>query len=88
MSTIGRINRETAKHLPATQYDHPSQIVTETMLTRGEKIATLQRWRQQIVDELAAGDDGMPTQRTSGRSHDLLTEITAAIDALAAAPER
>lgn len=86
MSTIGRINRDAAKHLPSTHYDSPSEIVTEPMLTRGEKIATLQRWRQQIVDELSAGDDGMPTRRSSGRSHDLMTEIEAALEKLSAAP--
>lgn len=83
MTGIARISPEAAKHHPASQYENPSQIVAEPMMTRGEKIATLHRWRQQIADELTAADDGMATQRTSGRHHQLMVEIDAALKALA-----
>lgn len=84
MATIAKINRDAAKHLPSSQYDHPSELVAEPLMTRGEKIATLNRWRQQIVEELAAGDEGMPTRRTSGRHHELISAIETALDDLAA----
>jgi len=79
MTTIARISRDNAKYRPASHYEHPSELVAEPMMTRGEKIATLNRWRQQITDELAAADDGMPTRRTSGQHHRLLEEITDAL---------
>ena len=82
MTKIASINRDAAKFLPASQYEQPADIVAEPLLTRGEKIATLQRWRQQIAEELTAGDEGMPTRHTSGRNHDLIGEIQTALDEL------
>lgn len=83
MATIAKINRDAAKHLPGSQYEHPSEIVAEPLMTRGEKIGTLNRWRQQIIEELSAGDEGMPTRRTSGRHHEILTGIETALSELA-----
>lgn len=82
MVTIAKINRDAAKHLPSSQYDHPSDVVAEPLMTRGEKIGTLNRWRQQVAEELAASDEGMPTQRTSGRHHALIGAIDAALGEL------
>lgn len=82
MATIAKINRDAAKNLPSSQFGHPLEIVTEPLLTRGEKIATLNRWRQQVLEELSAGDEGMPTQRTSGRHHEILTGIQHALTEL------
>lgn len=87
MATIAKINRDAAKHLPSSQFEHPSEIVQEPLLTRGEKIATLNRWRQQIIEELSAGDEGMPTRRTSGRHHDLMQSIDGALEELSAPPQ-
>lgn len=84
MATIAKINRDAAKHQPSSQFEHPSDIVAEPLLTRGEKIATLNRWRQQIIEELSAGDEGMPTRRTSGRHHDLMRSIDGALGELSA----
>ncbi len=79
MATIAKLNRNAAKHLPSSHYDHPSEVVSEPLMTRGEKIATLIRWRQQVAEELAAGDEGMPTRRSSGRHHDMIGAIESAL---------
>jgi hypothetical protein len=51
---ITKLNRSLAKQDPEGSFDSPLGIVCETMFTRGEKIATLNRWRQAILDELVA----------------------------------
>ena len=47
-------NRSLAKRDPEGTFEKPFVIVDETMFTRGEKIATLDRWRQSILAELTA----------------------------------
>ena len=51
---ITKLNRSLAKQDPEGTFESPLVIVDETMFTRGEKIATLDRWRQFILAELAA----------------------------------
>jgi hypothetical protein len=51
---ITHLNRSLAKQEPETSFRSPLGIVEETMLTRGEKLATLDRWRQSILEQLAA----------------------------------
>ena len=51
---IAKLNRGLAKQEPHSNFDTPFGIVEEMMFTRGEKIATLNRWRQAILDELVA----------------------------------
>jgi hypothetical protein len=51
---ITKLNRSLAKQDPEGNFDSPLGIVDETMFTRGEKIATLNRWRQAILEELIA----------------------------------
>jgi hypothetical protein len=46
------LNRIYAKTNPARVFDSPSEIVDERLLTRGEKLGTLDRWRRSILDEL------------------------------------
>jgi hypothetical protein len=52
--TIRPLNRSLAKQDPEGTFDSPLGIVEERLFTRGEKIATLNRWRQAILEELAA----------------------------------
>jgi hypothetical protein len=47
------LNRSLAKQDPQGTFDNPFVIVEEKLFTRGEKIATLDRWRSSIVDELS-----------------------------------
>jgi hypothetical protein len=51
---ITKLNRSLAKQDPEGTFNNPLVIVDETMFTRGEKIATLDRWRQSILAELTA----------------------------------
>jgi hypothetical protein len=50
------LNRTYAKNYPARVFDSPSEIVDELLLTRGEKLGTLNRWRQSILDQLDSHD--------------------------------
>jgi hypothetical protein len=68
-------NREAAKRNPETVYKRPLQILDEKSLTRGEKQATLERWRQSIMAELKATSEGMPTVGYSGVRTAVLDEI-------------
>lgn len=78
MSEIARLNVEAAKHDPAQFFSSPRDIVDEVMLTRGEKIATLERWRLTILQQLAASDDGMRTHGFSRLQSDVLQDIETA----------
>jgi hypothetical protein len=51
---IAKLNRRLAKQDPTGTFASPSGVVDETMFTRGEKIATLDRWRQAILKDLVA----------------------------------
>jgi hypothetical protein len=51
---ITKLNRCLAKQDPEGSFDNPLLIVDEAMFTRGEKIATLNRWREAILEELVA----------------------------------
>ena len=51
---ISQLNRGLAKQDPEATFESPLGIVTETMLTRGEKLATLDRWRRSILEQLIA----------------------------------
>lgn len=78
MPEIARLNTDAAKLNPECHFGAPSDIVGEVMLTRGEKIATLERWRLNILQQLAAANEGMTTQGYSGESARLLNEIESA----------
>jgi hypothetical protein len=51
---ITQLNRSLAKQDPEGAFDSPLGIVRETNLTRGEKLATLNRWQQAILEQLVA----------------------------------
>ena len=78
MSEIARLNKDAAKLNPEQHFGAPGDIVAEVMLTRGEKIATLERWRLFILQQLAAANEGMATRGFSGESARLLNEIETA----------
>jgi hypothetical protein len=40
------LDRKLAKQAPEGTFDSPLDIVDERLFTRGEKVATLNRWRQ------------------------------------------
>lgn len=75
MSEHLRLNRVPAKHEPESQFETPQELVEEPGLTRGEKIAALERWADLVDRRLSAGNEGMPTRGTEPRDAELLQEI-------------
>jgi hypothetical protein len=50
------LDRSFAKRNPARVFESPYEIVDEKLLTRGEKLGTLNRWRQSILEQLDRHD--------------------------------
>ncbi len=74
-SKITQLNHERATQDPESQFDSPSALAQEVGLTRGEKIAALERWAQLVDRRLASGYEGMPTYGTEPRDAELLRQI-------------
>ncbi len=85
MAEIARLNTAVAKSNPERVFETPCRIVDEVMLTRGEKIATLERWRLNVFQQLDAGSEGMRTRGTSAKHAGTLRDIEHALKALVAA---
>ena len=69
------LNRDLAKDNPERAFSQPRDIVEEVLMTRGEKLATLTRWRQTVLEELSASGEGMRTHGVSSDRVRLLEEI-------------
>ena len=69
------MDREKAKQNPESVFDSPLSVVEEVLLTKGEKIATLNRWRQAILGELSASGEGMRTYGVPSERARLLEQI-------------
>jgi hypothetical protein len=67
-------NRDAAKQQPEIWFASPMDIVGHRLLTRGEKIVTLERWQLNLLGELAAANEGM---RTRGYSSTQLAALKA-----------
>ena len=59
MTLIMNLNVEEARMLPEAVFTRPLDVVSEGGLTRGQKIATLKRWKQTLLDRIAATAEGM-----------------------------
>jgi hypothetical protein len=59
MTMIMSLNTEEARMLPEAVFSRPLDVISEGGLTRGQKIATLERWRQTLLDRIAATGEGM-----------------------------
>ena len=77
------LNRILAKDNPERVFSKPEDIVQELRLTRGEKLATLNRWRQSLLHELGASSEGMRTFGVSADRIHLLEQIEEARTRLA-----
>jgi hypothetical protein len=77
------LNRDDAKQSPETTFASPIDIVSEPLLTRGEKLATLERWRQTVFEQLKASGEGMRTQGYSAEQVKTLELIEQAKEMLA-----
>jgi hypothetical protein len=58
------LNRNLAKHNPERVFESPFEIVGETLFTKGEKLGTLNRWRQAILKDEAMRTVGVTAERT------------------------
>ena len=72
------LNRTLAKQNPERAFGSPFEIVGERLFTKGEKIATLNRWRQSLLQELDASGEGMHTRGLSAERVRLLQQVEAA----------
>lgn len=79
MAEIARLSRSAAKQNPGETFENPAALVAEVMLTRGEKIGALERWRLDVLQEMTATSEGMLADPHTGRPARLLREIDAAI---------
>jgi hypothetical protein len=79
MAEIARLSRSVAKQNPGQAFDSPAALVAEVMLTRGEKLGALERWRRDVLQEMTATGEGMRAVAASDRLARLLREIDAAI---------
>ena len=78
MSTPRALNRQLAKQNPEGTFDSPFEIVGEKLFTRGEKIATLNRWRQSLLKELDASGEDMSARAVLAERARLLEQVEAA----------
>jgi hypothetical protein len=79
MAEIARLSRSAAKENPGEAFESPAALVAEVMLTRGEKIGALERWRRDVLLQMTATGEGMSPDPHTGRPARLLREIDAAI---------
>ena len=56
-------------------YERPLDILDEQLLTKGEKLATLERWRQDILEQLKVTSKGMPPDGNTPDRTVVLDEI-------------
>jgi hypothetical protein len=77
MTEIARLPTEQARFEPQAIFDHPQEIVAEILLTRGQKLATLGRWRDHVLAKQRATDEGMgpADERECAADAALLTAI-------------
>lgn len=72
------LNRDAAKWNPEIVFEHPRDIADHVLLTRAEKLKALERWRVNILTELAAAGEGMATRGLSSRRLKILEAVEAA----------
>ena len=88
MAEARALNRDVAKQRPDDVFETPFDIVGEVLLTRGEKLGTLERWRQSILSELSASNDGMATRAYTSKQLNILKAIGDAEVQLSELPQR
>jgi hypothetical protein len=79
MGIISSISQEKARFDPESVFDHPYDLVHEKGLTRGQKLATLARWRAILTDRIRAAGEGMePTDDRTADEAARMEEIARA----------
>ena len=77
MSVVLKINVKVARLNPEAEFETPHDLSASLGLTRGQKLATLDRWYQSVQRRMEATNEGMSPEGTT--DHDTL--LLAAIDA-------
>jgi hypothetical protein len=83
VTTLSHIDTEAARLAPDVVFHSPDHLAAEPALTRGQKIAALDRWASDVKARLAAGSEGMPTNGRAPDDVQLLEKIAAARKSLA-----
>jgi hypothetical protein len=59
MPLVSRRSIARARFEPEAVFAHPDELVAEVLLTCGQKIAALRRWRRVLEDRIQAAAEGM-----------------------------
>jgi hypothetical protein len=78
MSVILTINVEASRLNPEAEFETPGDVAISLGLTRGQKIATLDRWYQSVQLRMAASNEGMSPEESTDHDTLLLASINAA----------
>jgi hypothetical protein len=88
MSTISRIKPDQARYDPQSEFGHPARLLESVAMTRGQKIAALDRWEFELQRRIDAGSEGMPTHGLGSEELELLEAVRQARETLRHEPER
>ena len=80
MNEIVHLNTEKSRFEADTVYDSPMDLVNESGLNRGQKIAALERWSVTLQDRIRATGEGLAPE--AGKTADesaLVVEIAEAL---------
>jgi hypothetical protein len=86
MVEIARLPTERARCEPEAVFERPEDIIEELLLTRGQKLAALARWREQVLERRRVAARGLllPDLDELNADNELLASIDRAETALAA----
>jgi hypothetical protein len=84
MPEIARINMQTARFDPQREFGSPDKLAACVAMTRGQKIASLERWSMQVHERHKACAAGRPSECSLDADLQLLVQIRAALVALKA----
>jgi hypothetical protein len=87
MPEVRALNRELAKQQPENFFRRPLDVVNEVLLTKGEKLGTLDRWRLNILAEIDASNEGMATHGYTRGQLSVLEQIDEAKACLDKSPD-
>ncbi len=88
MAEIYRINMRAATTDPEATFSRPSEVAEHLGLTRGQKIATLEKWQFAVRSRVDSVSEGMTNYPEGAytRDVDLLRDLEKAIEALVHPP--
>lgn len=87
MAEISAVNPRQAREDPASEFNHPHEIVDSKGLTRGQKLEALKRWLFDVERRLASDSEGMGPPRQANGDVQLVEQIKAAQQELGGEPQ-